>query len=228
MEAELRGREGRIDMQTCLIADDHALVREALAGTVRLGWPGVSILEAGDFPTAWALAAHRPDFILADLVMPGASPLAGVAGLVAAAPSVPLLVVTGTQDDTLLVDLLDMGVSGFAPKTANGAIIEAAIRLILAGGRYLPQRIAEIAAARLADGSAPLVEEPGMAVAERLTERQLDVLRLVARGQSNKEIGRALDLAPSTVKTHITHVLLVLGAANRTDASIKARQLNLI
>ena len=215
-------------MQTCLIADDHALVREALAGTVRMGWPGVTVIEAGDFVTAWKLAAAAPDFIIADLVMPGASPKAGIAGIIAAAPDARLLVVTGTQDDGLLMDLLGLGVAGFAAKTSRAVVIEAAIRLILAGGTYLPPRIAEIAAARVEAGSAPVVRDPGIAVAERLTERQLDVLRLVARGQSNKEIGRMLELAPSTVKTHLAHILVVLGASNRTDASVKARMLALV
>jgi DNA-binding NarL/FixJ family response regulator len=216
-------------MKHCLICDDHTLVREALAGTVRLGWPDAKIAEAGDFETAWAMAANAPDLVIADLVMPGASPKVGIAGILEAAPEAKLLVVTGTQDDALLVELLELGVAGFAPKTSNAGIIDAAIRLILAGGRYLPPRLADIAAARISDGTAPAATRtPGVAVAERLTERQMDVLRLVARGQSNKEIGRALDLAPSTVKTHLQQVMHVLGAANRTDASIKAQQLDLV
>ncbi len=215
-------------MRTCLICDDHALVREALAGTVRMGWPGVEILEASDFPSASSKATTAPDLIIADLVMPGAGPKAGIASLLAAAPNSKLLVVTGTQDDALLLELLDMGVAGFAPKTSNGALIEAAIRLILAGGRYLPPRIGDIAAARAESGGVPMQRDRSVAVAERLTDRQLDVLRLLAKGHSNKEIGRALDLAPSTVKTHITHVFSVLGAVNRTDASIKAQQLDLV
>jgi two-component system, NarL family, nitrate/nitrite response regulator NarL len=215
-------------MRTCLICDDHALVREALAGTVRMGWPGIEILEASDFPSAWSRATTAPELIIADLVMPGAGPKAGIAGLLAAAPTSKLLVVTGTQDDALLLDLLDMGVAGFAPKTSNGSLIEAAIRLILAGGRYLPPRIGDIAAARAESGGVPMQRDRGVAVAERLTDRQLDVLRLLAKGHSNKEIGRVLDLAPSTVKTHITHVFSVLGAVNRTDASIKAQQLDLV
>lgn len=215
-------------MQTCLIADDHTLVREALAGTVRIGWPGVRVTEAGDFATAWKLATEAPDLCIADLVMPGASPRSGIAGIIAAAPATKVLVVTGTQDDTLLIELLGMGVAGFAPKTSNGAIIEAAIRLILAGGRYLPPRLAEIAAQCVAEGAVPEIKDHGVAIAERLTDRQLDVLRLVARGQSNKEIARALDLAPSTVKTHVTQILNLLKATNRTDASIKARRFDLV
>jgi DNA-binding NarL/FixJ family response regulator len=215
-------------MRSCLVADDHGLVREALASSVRMGWPDVAIAEANDFPSAWKQAAHAPDLIIADLIMPGASPLAGVAGIVAAAPSARVLVVTGTQDDALLVGLLEMGVAGFASKTSSGSIIEAAIRLILAGGRYLPDRMVDIAVSRLEAGYAPAIVSQGVAVAERLTERQLDVLRLVAKGHSNKEIGRVLALAPSTVKTHLDHVMRVLSANNRTEASIKARHLDLI
>ncbi len=215
-------------MQTCLIADDHALVREALAGTVRMAWPAVTVSQAGDFASAWKLAASGPDLCIADLVMPGAGPKAGIAGIIAAAPTTKLLVVTGTQDDALLVDLLEMGVAGFAPKTSNGALIEAAIRLILAGGRHLPPRVAEIAAARRGDDDAPRGTAIVSAVTPRLTDRQSDVLRLLASGRSNKEIGRALALAPSTVKTHVTQILIVLGSANRTEAAATARQRGLL
>jgi two-component system nitrate/nitrite response regulator NarL len=211
-------------MMRFLICDDHALVREALAGTVAMGWPGARVEVAGDFPTAWAKAALGHDLILCDLVMPGAAPLAGIDGLIRAAPAVPVLVVTGTEDYTLLLDLLHRGVAGFAPKSASGAIIEAAMRLILAGGRYLPPRLADIATSRIEtvqrDDVTPLTA--------RLTDRQMDVLHLIAKGQSNKEIARALDLSPSTVKSHISHVLTCLGAANRTEAAIKARLLDLV
>jgi DNA-binding NarL/FixJ family response regulator len=215
-------------MKTCLICDDHALVREALAGTVRLGWPDARITEVGDFPSAWAEAAKGYDLCIADLMMPGAGPLAGIDGIIRAAPSMSLLIVTGTEDDTLLLDLLDRGVAGFAPKSASGAIIEAALRLIDAGGRYLPPRLADIAASRGDSGKTSPTRDMAAVLAERLTVRQMDVLRLVAQGRSNKEIARQLALAPSTVKTHLASVMVCLGAANRTDASIKARMLNLL
>jgi two-component system, NarL family, nitrate/nitrite response regulator NarL len=216
-------------MKSCLICDDHALVREALAGTVNMGWPNATIDVAGDFPAAWAMAAATPyDLIVCDLIMPGSGPLAGIDGMIRAAPGAPLLVVTGTEDDALLLDLLDRGVAGFAPKSASGAIIEAAMRLILAGGRYLPPRLAEIASARIDDGSVTAIRDDVARLAERLTDRQMQVLRLMAQGQSNKEIARALDLAPSTVKTHLSQLLVHLGATNRTDASIKARMLDLV
>jgi DNA-binding NarL/FixJ family response regulator len=215
-------------MTAFLICDDHTLVREALAGTVRIGWPGARVDVAADFVEAWAKAAGDYDLILCDLIMPGAGPLAGIDGIIRAAPVTPLLVVTGTEDDTLLLDLLDRGVAGFTAKTASGAIIEAAMRLILAGGRYLPPRLTDIVAARLESGAVPTVRDDVARIAERLTDRQMDVLRLIAKGQSNKEIARTLDLAPSTVKTHVSQVLHCLGASNRTDASVKARMLDLV
>ena len=213
-------------MNSCLICDDHPMVREALAGTVRMGWPQARVVEVGDFPSAWA-AAKDMEICIADLMMPGASPLAGIDGLIQAAPQMKVLIVTGTQDDALLLALLQRGVAGFAPKTSNGAVIEAALRLVAAGGRYLPPRLADIAASRIDTRLAIPVRAPGALVAERLTERQMDVLRLVTEGRSNKEIARLLSLAPSTVKTHVSTVLVALGALNRTEAGAKARDFGL-
>jgi DNA-binding NarL/FixJ family response regulator len=136
-----------------------------------------------------------------------------------------ILIVTGTEDDDLLLDLLDRGIAGFSPKSSNGAVIEAVLRLVEAGGRYLPPRLADIAASQvdLRGALAPLLREPPMIY--RLSPRQRDVMQLVSEGYSNKEIAKKLDLAPSTVKTHVSSVLAALGASNRTDAAIKARSL---
>ncbi len=212
-------------MKACLICDDHALVREALAGTVRLGWPGAAVTTANDFPSAWA-AARDHDCCIADLMMPGADPLAGIAGLRRAAPEMAILVVTGTENDALLLDLLDLGIAGFAPKTASGAIIEAALRLIDVGGRYLPARLVDIAASRFAQP--PLTPAPGPVAAGPLSERQLMVLRLAANGRSNKEIALSLGLSPATIKSHLATIQAILGARNRIDAAGRARALDLL
>ncbi len=213
-------------MKACLVCDDHGLVREALAGTVRLGWPDARVTTVNDFPAAWA-AAPGHDQCIADLMMPGADPMAGIAGLRHAAPDMAILVVTGTEDDSLLLRMLDLGIAGFAPKTASGVIIEAALRLIEAGGRYLPQRLVDIAASRL-----PLPyrqpESVDPASSRSLSDRQLAVLRLAAAGRSNKEIAMALGLTPATIKSHLSTIQSVLGARNRTDAAGRARVLNLI
>jgi DNA-binding NarL/FixJ family response regulator len=208
-------------VKSCLICDDHAMMREALAGAVALGWPAADIVQCADYPQGWAAAAARPDLILSDLIMPGAGPVDGIAGLRVAAPGVPILVITGSEDDATLLALFDLGVAGFAPKTSKSALIDAAIRVVLAGGRYLPPRLLELAAAR-GGGAAP------RAVASRLTGRQVDVLRLIAAGQSNKEIARDLDLSPATIKAHTAAAMAALGAANRAEAVFKAREAALI
>ena len=209
-------------MKTCLICDDHAMMREALAGAVAIGWPKAQVIHAPDYPAAWAAAAARPDLIITDLVMPGATPVEGVRRLRDAAPGTPILVVTGNDEDVVLLDLLRLGVAGFAPKTSTSAIIEAAIRLVLAGGRYLPPRLAELATA------APGATLSAQPVTARLTDRQIDVLKRIAGGQSNKEIARDLELSPATVKAHAAAANAALGAVNRTEAVVKARAMGLI
>lgn len=209
-------------MRSCLICDDHEMMREALSGAVALGWPDARVTHAADYPSAWRAAAIAPDLIISDLVMPGAGPIEGVRGLIAAAPATPVLVVTGNDDDTVLLELLRLGVAGFAPKTSRSAVIEAAIRLVLAGGRYLPPRLADLAMG----ASTPVSATDRIAV--RLTERQTEVLRMIAAGQSNKEIARVLDLSPATIKAHAAAAFAALGAANRTEAVVRAREIRLI
>ncbi len=221
---DLRGRRRR--MKTCLICDDHEMMREALSGTVALGWPDAEVTQAPDYPSAWAAAAGKPDLIISDLVMPGASPVDGVRRLAEAAPETPILVVTGNEDDAVLLALLKLGVAGFAPNTSKSAVIEAAIRLVLAGGRFLPPRILELATRDAGPAAAPKLTPEGFAA--RLTERQLDVLRLIAAGGSNKEIARDLDLSPATIKAHTAAAIAALGAANRTEAVMRAREMRLI
>ncbi|MDO9474725.1 MAG: response regulator transcription factor [Caulobacter sp.] len=212
-------------MRSCLICDDHELVREALAGAVGGRWPDAQVARAADFNEAWALARSGPDLCLVDLMMPGAGPVEGVTGVLDIAPGTRLLVVTGSHDDALLLELLGRGVHGFVPKTSSGEVILAAIELVLAGGRYLPPRVAELAGARPAAPAASPSPEPGSRV---VTDRQKQVLTLIARGLSNKEIARVLGVSPATVKTHVTNAIGSVGAANRTEAAMRARALGLI
>jgi DNA-binding NarL/FixJ family response regulator len=204
-------------MKSCLVCDDHPMMRQALAGTIAMHWPSALITLAGDFPSAWAAAVAQPDFILCDLGMPGAAPLPGILALVAAAPSARLVVITADVSDDLLQALFGAGIDGLVPKASSGAVMEAAIRLVLAGGRYLPpQVIALAAAARTPEDQL------------RLPDRQIEVLRRIAAGASNKEIARALELSPATVKAQVAALLAVLGASNRIEATTRGRALGYI
>jgi DNA-binding NarL/FixJ family response regulator len=205
-----------------LVADDHEMMRDALAGAVQLAAPEARVETAADF----AAAAQAPGpwaLILCDLVMPGAAPLPGVIGLMAAHPGTPVLVVTGTEDDGLLLALIGAGAAGFLPKTSSSAVIEAAIRLVLAGGRYLPPRLAALAA-----GSAVPLPPPMPPTSTTLTPRQNEVLAAIAEGQSTKEIALALNIAPATVKAHTATLLSLLSASNRVQAVRRARDLGLL
>ncbi len=209
-------------MKSCLICDDHAMMRDALGGAVALGWPDAEIIEAADFSAGWAAAATQPDLIISDLVMPGATPLDGIRRLQEIAPASPILVVTGNEEDALLIALFQLGIAGFAPKTSRSALIEAAIRVILAGGRYLPPRVVELIGPRSAPEAAP------GPVTARLTPRQVHVLQRTAQGRSNKEIARELELSPATIKAHMAAAIAALGATNRTEAVAKAQAIGLI
>lgn len=210
-------------MQSCLICDDHPLVLSGLVAMVASRWPDAGIEVAGDFPAAWAAAGAGPDLCLIDLEMPGAAPQQGVAGVLAVMQASRIIVVTGSHDDSLMLTLIADGIAGFVPKTATPAVMLAAIELVLAGGRYLPPRLAAFCGGTVSSAARPPAET-GRA---GLTPRQVEVAGLVATGLSNKDIARRLAVSPATVKSHVAQVIAILGAGNRTDAAVKARSLGI-
>jgi DNA-binding NarL/FixJ family response regulator len=190
------------------------MMRESLAMLVLGKWPEVGIRLAGSWPEAVTLAAQVPELCILDLAMPGLEPLAGVRAVRAAAPDARVAIVTGSEEDQTLLALLEAGIAGFIGKRLAPALVRAALEVVVAGGRYLPERIAELAMDR---GPAAVV-----------TPRQIEVLELMAAGQSNKEIAKALGLSPATVKSHVAMAIAALGATNRTDAVMRASMAGLI
>lgn len=204
-----------------LVCDDHALMRAALTLVAQEVAPEANVLVATDWTGACERAGEADlALCLIDLQMPGAEPLDGLRALQERAPGAKLVVVTGSERDEDLLGALALGVDGFIPKSADADVLTAALRLVMAGGRYLPARLAELAA--------PLERPPADAPYGRLSDRQVQILRLMADGMANKEIARELGLSPTTVKTHVAHVFSMLGAANRTEAAAKARALGLL
>ena len=206
-----------------LVCDDHPLLRAALAATVAEIAPEEQVLTARDYAEAWLLAESHPApaLCIVDLQMPGADAKAGLCGIRDRAPGAKIVVITGSESDADLLAALDLGVDGFIPKTAEPGVVEAAIRLVLAGGRYLPPRVAEMVTSLRTRPAAdpPAAEGPY----GRISERQREVLRFLVSGRSNKEIAEVLALSPATVKSHVAHILAVLGATNRTEAAMNAR-----
>ena len=195
------------------IADDHPLMRAALASALASLAPRVTFPEACNHGEALALVSREPlpDLLLIDLHMPGANGLDGVREIRLCAPQVPLAVVSADDDPVAVRALLSLGVAGFIPKTDSPGVIASAVRLILAGGVYAPPALVGATATQGAEASG-------------LTERQMDVVRLLARGLSNKAIARELGVSEGTVKVHLLAVFRVLDVRNRTSAVLAARR----
>jgi DNA-binding NarL/FixJ family response regulator len=208
-----------------LIADDHALFREGLHQVLsQLGEP-LTIVEAGDFPQALTAAERETDIevVLLDLAMPGMEWNDGLQRLKELLPeSVPIVILSASDDRRHVLEAINMGAAGFIPKTSSSRVMLSALKLVLSGGVYLPPALLQQGAHGF-DG--PMPSEGSVSF---LTPRQREVLALLGEGQSNKEIARVLTLAEGTVKLHVTAILKALGVNNRTRAVVAASQLGLV
>lgn len=205
-----------------LVADDHALFREGLHYVLAGLGNDVEIFEARDGAEALALAAARPnlDLVLLDLAMPGMDGFAGLRALRTRIPAVPVVILAASEDSADVRLALNGGAMGFIPKSSTSSVMLNALRLVLAGGVYLPPAFLEKSTRRGAtESTAPTLDALG------LTTRQQDVLKLLGQGQSNKEIAQALGLAEGTVKLHVSAILKALDVDNRTQAVITAARL---
>jgi DNA-binding NarL/FixJ family response regulator len=201
-----------------LVADDHPLVRDALARTVRELDAQAEVFQAGDL--AGLLHAARQgeaDLAIIDLQMPGMDGLAGLKRLREAVPTLPTVVASGQEDAATIRAVLAAGAMGFIPKSERPEVLLGALRLVRMGGTYVPPRLLEAVEATAAPKGN----------AADLTPRQLDVLRLLMRGEPNKVIARELGLTEGTVKIHIAAILRTLQSRNRTEAVVRARALGL-
>ncbi len=198
-----------------LIADDHPLYCDALRAVVPQACPGALITEAvsQDEVLAAIAAEEHFDLVLLDLNLPGASGSSCLRAVRALTPVTPIVVVSAVDDPRIMQEVVMDGASAFVPKSAPGQVLINALRVILAGGTYMPTGI--VSALR---SSAPAP------VRSDLTLRQQRVLELLATGLSNKQIARALDISEITVKAHVSAIFRKLGVANRVQAGLEARR----
>ncbi len=206
-----------------LVADDHELVRKGLIGAL-----GELVADAeidGVADAGQTLHAVRSgdeyDLILLDLFMPGTDGFELLRDVCNACPNAPTVVLSGSEDPLHMRKALDLGAAGYIPKSAGMEVMILALRLVLAGGTYVPPDLLRKPVA--AEGKSVLDVVQDMPQ-EALTPRQQEILHLLGEGRSNKEIARQLDLSENTVKIHVAAVLKALGVNNRTNAAVMARQ----
>ena len=201
-----------------LIADDHPMVRQGLRVFLELQ-PDIEVVgEAADGAQAAQLAQElRPDVVLLDLVMPGTDGVTAIELMAEAAVESKVLIVTSFGEHRTVVPAIRAGARGYVSKEVEPSALAAAIRAVAAGHVLLGPEVA----AALLSGNASQTTEAGGADPQ-LTAREREVLDLIARGRSNREIARALTVSEKTVKTHVSSVLMKLGVADRTQAALWA------
>ena len=202
-----------------LIVDDHSVVREGLRMFL-VRDPDLEVVgEAADGAEALEQARHlRPDVVVMDLLMPVMDGIAATRAIRRELPETEVLALTSVLESASVVDAIRAGAIGYLLKDTQAAELRKAIKAAAAGQVQLsPQASAHLLGAI----RTPELPEP-------LTPREMDVLRLLAQGQSNKEIARALDLVEETVKSHVRHILAKLGVQSRTQAVLAAIRLGIV
>jgi two-component system, NarL family, nitrate/nitrite response regulator NarL len=195
-------------VQRILVVDDHPLYREGMVSALRARLPELEVLGAGSAEEGMTILERHPDtdVVLIDLRLPGMDGFGALAAYAERFPTVSRVLISGQEGAEIVRRAFQAGASGFIPKSMNVDEVTAAIRRVLEGEVFVPS-----AGEKLAPDSA-------------LTLRQIEVLRLLGEGYTNKEIARALDITERTAKAHVAAIFEALGVDNRTQAVLAAQR----
>ncbi len=201
-----------------LLADDHPLFREGLKPVLAKLDPALEIVEAIDYPSAFAAmhAAGEVDLALIDLYMPGMLGVDGVMHFRSVFPAVPLVVVSAATQAEDIHALLIAGALGYICKSEPSEVILGALRLVLAGGVYIPSNLIDYR-----------FSEHELNYPASLTRRQLDTLVQLAKGKTNRQIADSLKVTEGTAKIHVAAIFRVLKVSTRTEAVLAAQKMGL-
>jgi DNA-binding NarL/FixJ family response regulator len=210
-------------IRVCLV-DDQTLVREGIKALLDLV-PDIEVAaEAADGESALrVLAEIRPDIVLLDLRMPGLDGLGVLRALRAENRQPPTLILTTFDDDALMLEAIRQGARGFLLKDVSLERLTEAIRTVATGGTLMQPALTERLLRAALSADFPSLETP-----DPLTDREIEVLRLMTGGFSNREIADSLHMAEGTVKNHISNILAKLGVRDRTRAVLKALEQGLV
>ncbi len=211
-------------MVQVLLVDDHPLFHEGLASAFARLAPDLSIVSADSAETGLAtLRTTSIDLALIDLILPTLDGLAALALYAAEFPHIPRMLISGKDDPAIITRARDAGASGFLRKSLSLDQILAALRAVLDGGAYFDLGLPPAASSRPTSARSGEPDPSG-----DLTLRQLEVLKLLGDGHSNKEISSALAIADRTVRAHLTELFRTLGVSSRTQAVLAAQRLGLL
>ena len=219
-----------MDSKRILIADDHPLFHEALKG-VALGVFAVGsecVCTSTTRETLEALDQLPPfDLILLDLNLPGAEGFSCLVAIRRKVPSVPVMMVSSTDNEVTVRESFAHGAMGYLPKSSSQEVMQNAIRLVMSGNSYIPtEALGGLGKMSPEPRDLPKAETAdGTSRTSNLTPRQLAVLDLLAEGKANKIIAYELDISEITVKAHVSAILRKLGVSNRLQAVIAAKDL---
>lgn len=206
-----------------ILADDHALVREGLIPFLEELADEVCVIEAESFDRALVASKNSGDLklIILDLGMPGMDGLAGVRQMMEANLDVPVVILSGTHDQSLILKAFNLGIAGFIPKSAGSLVMVSALNLVMAGERYMPSNL--LLGADTSHPDLPITTDTetqtlNAQVLHNLSKRERMVLEFLIGGMTNKEIARSIELQEATVKIHVKNIYRKMGVANRAQA----------
>jgi two-component system, NarL family, response regulator LiaR len=220
-----------------LIADDHALLRMAIGSMLGSEEDLEVVGEATDGQEALDLCRElRPDLVLMDVSMPAMDGIAATRAIKAEFPTTGVLMLTAHADENLLLEAVRAGAAGYVLKTASPHDLLAAVRGTLAGESHVDQGLVMKLVRRLVDEDGPRATPPSSSIHKgpqgapdlSLTLRELEVLRLLAEGKTNRQISEDLYLSLSTVKRHLERIISKLEVSDRTQAAVRALELGFI
>ncbi len=210
-----------------LMVDDHALFRDGMRYVLQQLADEVEVFDAANFIEGMKQASDHPDLDLAllDLHMPGSDGVNSINAFSKSHPSIPLVVVSGSDQRDDIEKVMECGAMGFISKMSSSKMMLSALRMVLDGGVYLPPQLLQQAMMGIDQGNDKRTDRVSKS---GLTTRQMQTLQLLAEGLSNKEVSERMNLAEGTVKIHTAAVYQALRVNSRLEAVSTARRLGLL